>query len=73
MTTKVVSKSSYVYGHISVIMVHTLIAILIILFSHSGKSSLYKEGNIAVACILLLMSLLSLVPVLSKHRRLVIE
>ena len=72
---KKVSKHSYVWGHVGVIIYHSLTALLLIATQYMEKTFGYNSRNvvIVVSVILLIVTLLSLTPILKDYDRIVIE
>jgi uncharacterized membrane protein len=72
---KKVSKDSYVWGHIGVIIYHSLTAIILIMTQYMKKTLGFNSRNvvIVVSIILLIVTLLSLWPILKDYDRIVIE
>ena len=74
-TEKKVSKDSYVWGHVGVIIYHSLTAILLIMTQYMKKTFGFSSRNvvIVVSLVLLVVTLLSLWPILKDYDRIVIE
>lgn len=72
---KKVSKDSYVWGHVGVIIYHSLTALVLISTQYMEKTFGYNSRNvvIVVSVILLIVTLLSLTPILKDYDRIVIE
>ena len=72
---KKVSKDSYVWGHVGVIIYHSLTALLLIATQFMKKTFGFNSRNvvIVVASVLLIVTLLSLTPILKDYDRIVIE
>lgn len=72
---KKVSKDSYVWGHVGVIIYHSLTAIILIMTQYMKKTLGFNSRNvvIVVSIILLVVTLLSLWPILKDYDRIVIE
>jgi len=72
---KKVSKDSYVWGHVGVIIYHSLTALVLIMTQYMKKTFGFNSRNvvIAVSIILLIVTLLSLWPILKDYDRIVIE
>ena len=72
---KKVSKDSYVWGHVGVIIYHSLTAIVLIMTQYMKKTFGFTSRNvvIVVSLVLLIVTLLSLWPILKDYDRIVIE
>jgi len=72
---KKVSKDSYVWGHVGVIIYHSLTALVLIMTQYMKKTFGFNSRNvvIVVSIILLIVTLLSLWPILKDYDRIVIE
>ena len=72
---KKVSKDSYVWGHVGVIIYHSLTAILLIMTQYMKKTFGFSSRNVViiVSLVLLIVTLLSLWPILKDYDRIVIE
>lgn len=72
---KKVSKDSYVWGHVGVIIYHSLTAIILIVSQYMKTTFGFKSRNVViiVALVLLIVTLLSLWPILKDYDRIVIE
>lgn len=75
MTEKVISKDSYVWSHVGVIIYHALTAIVLIATQYTKKLFNFSSRNvvIVVSMVLLIVTLLSLWPILKSYDRIVIE
>lgn len=69
---KEISKDSYVWGHVGVIIYHSLLAILLIV-SQYLKKNIGRNIVIFSALVLLITALLSLWPILKDYDKIVIE
>ena len=69
--TKKVSKKSYVWGHIGVIIYHSLTAIILIASQYSYKvfGIVSKNVVLIVAGILLITSLLAIWPIVKDYHK----
>jgi hypothetical protein len=72
---KKVSKDSYKWGHVGVIIYHSLTAIVLIATQYMQKTFGFNSRNvvIVVSIILLIVSLLSILPITKDYDRIVIE
>ena len=72
---KEISKKSYVWGHVGVIIYHSLTAIVLIMSQYMRKTFGYNSRNVVIilSIILLIVSLLSLWPILKDYNKIVIE
>lgn len=72
---KDISKKSYVWGHIGVIIYHSLTAIILLASQYMKTVFGYSSRNIVivVAIILLIVALLSIWPVVKDYDKIVIE
>ena len=72
---KKVSKDSYVWGHVGVIIYHSLTALVLIATQFMKKTFGFNSRNvvIVVASVLLIVTLMSLTPILKDYDRIVIE
>ena len=72
---KDISKKSYVWGHIGVIIYHSLTAIILLASQYMRTVFGYSSRNvvIVVAIILLIVALLSIWPVVKDYDKIVIE
>ena len=72
---KDISKKSYVWGHMGVIIYHVLTALLIILSQFRKKILNISSRNIVLilAGLLLIVSLLSIWPIAKNYNKIVIE
>ena len=75
MSTKEVDKSTYIWSHIAVIVFHSLIGIILIssYYNTTIKGIQTTKILLYVGWFLLILSLLSLVPILKNHDKIVIE
>ncbi len=73
--TKKISKSTYVWSHIGVIIFHTILAALLITTYFYDKLGTLDSKIIVliIGIVLLLMSLGSLAPILMDNKRIEIE
>lgn len=73
--TKTISRSTYVWSHIAVILFHTILGILLIItyfYDTIGKLN-SKVLVFAIGIILVLMSLGSLAPILMDNKKIEID
>ena len=72
---KEISKKSYVWSHVGVIIYHSLTAIVLIMSQYMRKTFGYNSRNVVIilSIILLNVSLLSLWPILKDYNKIVIE
>ena len=75
MSTKEVDKSTYIWSHIAVIVFHSLIGILLIssYYANSIFGLQTTKLLLYVGWFLLIVSLLSLVPILKSYDKIIIE
>jgi len=75
MTTKEVDKSAYIWSHVAVIIFHSLVGVLLIssYYNTTIKGIQTTKILLYVGWFLLILSLLSLVPILKNYDKLVIE
>ena len=67
---KKVSKDSYVWGHVGVIIYHSLTALVLIMTQYMKKTFGFNSRNVVIV---LIVTLLSLWPILKDYDRIVIE
>ena len=65
------SKTTYIWSHIGVIIYHILTAILLILSPYYFRNK--KIWVIVLSSILLIVSILSFVPILKEYNKIIIE
>ena len=72
---KKISKDSYVYGHVGVIIYHALTAIIIIMAQYMKKIVGFNSRNVVIvlAVTLLIVTLLSIWPISKDYDRIIIE
>ena len=72
---KKVSKDSYVWGHVGVIIYHSLTAIVLLMTQYMKTTFGFKSRNVViiVALVLLIVTLLSIWPISKDYDRIVIE
>ena len=75
MTTKEIKKDTYVNAHVGVIIYHSVLAVMLFVsqYVYGAFGTASKNIVIFVAFVLLLTSLLSLIPILKKHDKIIIE
>ena len=75
MSTKEVDKSAYIWSHVAVIIFHSLVGLLLIssYYNTTIKGIQTTKILLYVGWFLLILSLLSLVPILKDYDKLVIE
>lgn len=75
MTEKVISKDKFVWSHVGVIIYHALTAIVLIATQYTKNLFKFSSRNvvIVVSMILLIVTLLSLWPILKSYDRIIIE
>lgn len=75
MTEKVISKDTYVWSHVGVIIYHALTAIVLIASQYTKKLFSFSSRNvvIVVSLIFLIVTLLSLWPIFKTYDRIIIE
>ena len=73
--TKKISRSSYVWSHVAVIIFHILLAILLILTYFYDKLGKVESKTVVfvIGIVLLLMSLGSFVPILMDNKKIEID
>jgi len=72
---KTISKDSYVWGHVGVIIYHSLTAIVLIMTQYMKKTFGYNSRNVViiVSVVLLIVSLLSIWPIMKDYDKITIE
>lgn len=72
---KKVSKDSYVWGHVGVIIYHSLTAIVLLMTQYMKTTFGFKSRNVVIvlAVVLLIVALLSIWPISKDYDRIVIE
>ena len=72
---KKVSKDSYVWGHVGVIIYHSLTAIILLVSQYMKTTFGFKSRNVVIvlALVLLIVTLLSIWPISKDYDRIVIE
>ena len=72
---KNVSKNTYVWGHVGVIIYHALTAIVLILSQYVKKILGFSSRNVVItlSVILLIVTLLSIWPISKNYDKIIIE